>query len=91
MVRSEGGGRSCHCGGKSDTGSTGPSSLGRGQRSCLAAGVCQDGRAEVGFGASWARTLVTNYGKRKLYILVLWTVTVGNLFKSFFKAIIFWL
>ena len=30
MVRSEGGGRSCHCGGKSDTGSTGPGSIERG-------------------------------------------------------------
>ena len=45
--------------GKSDTGSTGPGSLGRGQRPCLTAGVCRDDGAEVGFGSSWARTLVS--------------------------------
>ena len=42
------------------TGFTGPSSLGRGQRPCLAADVCRDDWTEIGFGIGCASALVTN-------------------------------
>ena len=42
------------------TGFTGPSSLGRVQQPCLAAGMCQDDGTKIGFGTGWASALVSN-------------------------------
>ena len=39
------------------TGFTGPSSLGRGQRPCFAAGVCRDNGTDIGFGTGCASAL----------------------------------
>ena len=43
----------------SDTGFSGHSTLGRGQRPCLAAGVCRDDGTEIGFGTGCASALVS--------------------------------
>ena len=50
---------SCKLGSLEFTVFTGPSPLGRGQRPCLAAGVCQDDGTEIGFGTGRAGALAT--------------------------------
>ena len=52
--------RSYQLGSWKGTGFTGPSSLGRGQRPYLAAGVCRDDGTEIGFDTGRASVLATN-------------------------------